>query len=91
MIFRDRLLHIHSARPGRFCTKVGFLGMRSCSDWLQPPAWCCRPRPREILPTALMAMSKVSTDEFLASLVSRVFLAESIVEFSPVVSRLGGW
>lgn len=37
-----------------------------------------------------MAMSKVSMDMFLVSLVSSVFLPESMVESSSVVSKLGG-
>lgn len=86
---RKKMLSIQRAGPGRLCTRVGFLKVRSCSDWLHPLAGVCLPRPRESFPTALMAMSKVSMDMFLVSLVSRVFLPESRVESSPVVSRLG--
>ena len=46
-----------------------------------------RPRPMVSRPTALMATSRVSMDKFLGS---TLFLVESIVESSPVVSRLGG-
>ena len=84
------MLPIQRVGPGRLCNRVGFLKGRSCSAWLHPPAEFCLPRPREGFPTALMAMSKVSMDMFLVSLVSRVFLPDSKVESSPVVSRLGG-
>jgi len=87
---RHKMHSIHRAGPGRLCTKVGFLRVRSWSDCLHPlGGFSCLPRPRESFPTALMAMSRVSMDMFLVSLVSRVFLPESKVESSPVVSRLG--